>query len=475
MKRSELIFTALLLPIDFLALVAAGATAYFLRFAPLIVGVRQVRFTLTFEQFFPVIAFTALGWMIIFALNGLYTIDPNRKFASDLSKIFFGSTVGLAAITIYSFFRAELFNSRFIVLAAWVFAVITVSLGHLLVRLLKVALASRGIGTRHVVVIGADKLTDYFLKTLRKRKALGYTVIAHYPIFNEAVRKEILKLHEKLGVDEIILTSPKKMEDETLSVMDFCDEHHFGFKYSADLFSTFAPHLSVSTIADIPVVEFKKTALDGWGKIVKRLLDIFISGALLIILSPLLLVIAIIIKIESGSPVIFKNERVGESGKIFNALKFRTMLQKFSIGKQFSHNAEALQYEKELIEKQSIKVGPIYKIKNDPRVTKFGKILRRWSFDEWPQLWNVFMGQMSLVGPRPHQTREVEKYELHHKRVHTIKPGISGLAQISGRSDLEFEEEIRLDTFYMENWSLLMDAFILLKTPWAVIRGRKAL
>ncbi|MBF8280963.1 MAG: Bac transf protein [Candidatus Magasanikbacteria bacterium] len=475
MKRSELIFTALLLPIDFLALLAAGALAYFLRFAPLIVGVRQVRFTLTFEQFFPVVALTALGWMIIFALNGLYSIDPNRKFAAELSKIFFGSAVGLAAITIYSFFRAELFNSRFIVLAAWALAIITVSLGHLLVRLLKLALASRGIGTRHVVVIGADKLTDYFLKTLRDRKALGYTVTAHYPIFNEAVRNEILKLHEKLGVDEIILTSPKKTEEETLAVMDFCDEHHFGFKYSADLFSTFAPHLSVSTIADIPVVEFKKTALDGWGKIVKRVIDIFVSGVLLIILSPVLLIIALIIKIESGSPVIFKNERVGEQGKIFNALKFRTMLQKFSIGKQFPESAEALKYEKELIEKQSIKVGPIYKIKNDPRVTKFGKILRRWSLDEWPQLWNVLKGQMSLVGPRPHQTREVEKYERRHKRVHTIKPGITGMAQISGRSDLEFEEEIRLDTFYMENWSLLMDAFILLKTPWAVIRGRKAL
>jgi len=196
---------------------------------------------------------------------------------------------------------------------------------------------------------------------------------------------------------------------------------------------------------------------------------------LLIITSPILIASAIIILVESGWPIIFKNTRVGESGKKFETYKLRSMFQKHSIGKQFKNREQALKFEKQLIKNQNTKKGPLYKIKNDPRITKFGRLIRRWSVDEFPQFINVIKGDMSLVGPRPHQPREVENYELHHKKAHTVRPGITGLAQISGRSDLSFEEENRLDIFYIENWSLLMDIAILMKTPWAVLKRRKAL
>jgi lipopolysaccharide/colanic/teichoic acid biosynthesis glycosyltransferase len=204
--------------------------------------------------------------------------------------------------------------------------------------------------------------------------------------------------------------------------------------------------------------------------VAKRAMDIIFSGLLIMILSPLLLLTAIIIKLDSRGPVFFSRRddgsyvtRVGQNGKPFRYFKFRSMIDR----------ADSLRYT-ELADRNLRTDGPLVKIKDDPRVTRFGRFIRRFSIDELPELFLVFMGRMSLVGPRPHLPEEVAKYEQHHHKVLTIKPGISGLAQISGRSDLAFEEEVRLDLYYIENWSMLLDISILLKTPWAVIRHRQA-
>ena len=146
------------------------------------------------------------------------------------------------------------------------------------------------------------------------------------------------------------------------------------------------------------------------------------------------------------------------------------MYQKYCTGAQFGTVGEqALQKEAELIKTNSVKSGPVYKIQNDPRVTPYGRFIRRWSLDELPQFWNVLRGDMSLVGPRPHQPREVAQYQKHHRTVLAVKPGITGLAQISGRSELDFETEVKLDTFYLEHWNLLIDIIILVKTPFVVL------
>ena len=190
----------------------------------------------------------------------------------------------------------------------------------------------------------------------------------------------------------------------------------------------------------------------------------------LIITSPLTLLSMLAILIEDGLPVIFQNVRVGEHGDVFKLYKLRSMYRAYSIGPQFNSDSKKnLQFEKQLIAKQSIKKGPVYKIAHDPRITNTGNFVRRWSIDELPQFWNVLIGNMSIVGPRPHQPREVEHYLPHHRRVLAIRPGITGLAQISGRSDLSFEDEVRLDTWYIENWSLMLDIYIALKTPFAVL------
>lgn len=475
MKKSEIILTTIHFPLDFLMLILAGLTAYSLRFAEFFIAIKPVIFKLTFEQYFPLMSLVAIGWLVLFIFSGLYTIKPNRRLVNELSRVVFACSTGLAAVTIYIFFQRDLFDSRFIVLAGWLLAIVFVSAGRITMRLVKNILYRLGVGVRWVVIIGPGHISDLLRETIIHRKGFGYCLAAQFEKFDEATEKEIKKLLQEKRVDEILLTNPKADQAEALAVIDFCETHHLTFKYSADLFSTYVTNMSLAVISGIPIVEMQKTRLQAWGRVIKRLMDIIGSLLLIILTSPLMILTALAVWLETDRPVIFKNERIGEADKKFNTLKFRSMFQKHCVGPQFRNNHKALEFEKELIAKQSIKEGPVYKIKNDPRVTRVGAFIRRFSLDELPQLFNVLAGQMSLVGPRPHQPREVEHYAKHHRRVLNIKPGITGLAQISGRSDLEFEEEVRLDTFYLEHWSLLTDIIILLKTPFVLLKPRKAL
>lgn len=465
MKRLELFFTALQLPVDYLALIVAGFTAYNLRFSALITAIRPVVFNLSFNKFWPIVLSVAGAWILIFAASGLYSSNPNRKLGSDILRVVLACSTGFAGITIYIFFNLQKFDSRFVVLASWLLAIAYVTAGRILVRGLKMVLYRLGIGLRRVVIIGGESIGSTIAHTFNSEPRLGYTLVGQLTHFNEGAAAELRALQP----DEIIFTNPKAQESETLAAVEFANENHITFKYSADLFATIATNLSVSTIAGIPIIELRRTPLAGWGRIFKRLADIVASVILLIIFSPVYLIIALIIRLETGGPIIYKNERVGQFGKKFFTLKFRTMYQKDSTGEQFGAAGEAaLKREAELIKTHSIKNGPIYKIKNDPRLTPFGRRLRRWSLDELPQFWNVLTGEMSIVGPRPHQPREVNQYEREHKIVLAIKPGVTGLAQISGRSDLSYTEEIRLDVFYIEHWSLWLDAIIAIKTPFIV-------
>lgn len=188
-----------------------------------------------------------------------------------------------------------------------------------------------------------------------------------------------------------------------------------------------------------------------------------------------MLLTALAVWLDSKGPIIYKNERVGNDGKKFFVYKFRYMKWDFCVTEENPGVRAALKLEKELIKTQSVRKGPLYKIKADPRKTRVGRVIEKYSIDELPQFFNVLFGSMSLVGPRPHQHREVEKYMDYHRRLLTIKPGVTGMAQVSGRSDLDFEDEYKLDLYYIENWSLLLDIRICLKTVGVLFRRRRNL
>lgn len=469
MKRSEIILMFIQVPLDFLLLLAAGMSAYYLRFSELMVSWRPILFSIAVNDFWHILLLVSTGWIVIFALAGLYRPDANRKLLPDLTSVILACSAGLSAVAVFLLFQQTVFDSRFLVIVGWGLAIVYVGLGRIVMRGVKGILYRSGIGLRRVVIVGSDSART-LAGILNQRPELGYKVLAEFTKVSEFLAKPAKQL------DELLFLPSELKAAEALQLLDYCNSEHVILKYSADLFTAQTAARRVQPLAGVPMIELARTPLDGWGRVLKRLFDIIFSFLAIIIFSPLLVIIAVLIFLESGTPVLYKNERVGIRGQKFFTLKFRSMFQKDSTGPQFGRaGKEAEKREQELIKKQNTKTGPIYKIANDPRVTPFGKFLRRWSLDELPQFFNVLGGSMSLVGPRPHQPREVDQYEAEHKRVLIIKPGITGLSQISGRSDLSFADEIKLDAFYIEHWGILLDLIIILKTPFIIFKKRKAL
>lgn len=474
MKKNELLFGALLLPIDYLALVVAGITAYSIRFGSTVTKIQPVFFTIPFERYVTIVLVTAVGWVVIFAWSGLYTLRSTRRIVEEIRKVIFACSTSVLIIIVLFFLQRDLFSSRFIILAAAFLAMLYVSIARITVLLVERVLFRRGIGVRNIVVLGTGHMTNSIAQEIAHRSSLGLHVKLQFDTFSAAAKEKILAYHERGHIDELIQTDPNLAKSASEEIYEFCDEHHIVFRYVAALFDTQSTNVAIQPIAGIPIVEIKKTPLDGWGRIVKRLFDICGALALFIVTGPVMLIAATAIFISSGRPIFFTRrddhtllKRVGQYGKAFPYFKFRTMVP----------GTDSLRYDPHF-QQRNIRAGsPLVKILNDPRITRVGKILRKYSIDELPELLLVLKGDMSLVGPRPHLPEEVEKYERHHKRVLRVKPGITGLAQISGRSDLSFEDEVQLDTFYIENWALWLDLVILLKTPFVVLRrkSRKAL
>lgn len=471
MKRFELAINIIQVPIDFFLLLAAAVSAYQVRFLPFFLEFRPVLFDVSFAAYARIAAAVALFWIVLFALLGLYNTHPQRRFFSDVVHIFFGCSAGLSGVALYLVFTQQVFDSRFLVAVSWVFAIAYVVSGRLAMRFLKAAFYRFGFGTRQVVVIGASARARAIANVLRERKELGYTVLGVFETFSQ-----LLASLPKTPIDEVLYAHDVPNTNDALGVIEWCTAHQVIFKYPADLFATYSSNVSVHPVGGIPIIEIRRTRLEGWGRVVKRLFDLAGSSLGVMVAAPIMAGAALAIFFETGFPIIYRNERVGLKGKKFFTLKFRSMYQKDCTGPQFGSAGQAAEArEAALIATHGNRVGPIYKIANDPRVTPVGRWLRRWSIDELPQFLNVLRGDMSIVGPRPHQPREVAQYGVHHKRVFFMKPGITGLAQIAGRSDLSFEEESALDVFYLEHWSLWLDCIILLKTPFAVLRRRRVL
>jgi exopolysaccharide biosynthesis polyprenyl glycosylphosphotransferase len=468
MRRLDLTFTALLLPIDFLAFCAAGLTAYHLRTSQIFLEMRPILQEIPFWPYAIALLVFSVVWFVLFAIAGLYSTRLRRAW-NELGRIALACTAGVALIIVTIFFRREWTSSRFIVFALWPLTFAYLSAGRLLLRIIRKRLLAAGFGHRRIVIIGQNKAAEDIEKLYQTSPTLGFSVVRTFRTWSDATEQELKRLVKRSGVDGLLLADPELPKDKALNVIAFSEEWHLSFHYLADLFAARFTHIEMSTAGGIPVIEVKRTPLDGWGRIAKRIFDLIASTFFLIILSPLMIVTAIAIVLETEGGVFFSSLpgnkphlRVGEGGKPFHYFKFRSM-QKDRHFERYNELAD-----------KNIRSGPLVKTKDDPRITKVGKFIRKWSIDELPELMLVFLGRMSLVGPRPHYPEEVEKYEPGQRRVLTIKPGITGMAQISGRSDLNFADEVRLDTWYIENWSIWLDLYILLKTPLAVISHRKA-
>ncbi|NCF75132.1 MAG: exopolysaccharide biosynthesis polyprenyl glycosylphosphotransferase [Xanthomonadaceae bacterium] len=468
MKKSELIFTAILVPVDFLMLILAALAAYFLRFTPFVKGVRPVIFDLSLQYYFNIVFFIALAWLIIFAFSGLYSTKSSSHFIDEFYRIFSSCSGGIMLILVVIFARRELFSSRFIVLAGWIFSIIFVFIGRFLIHLIRQEFFRKGIGVNNLLVIGDDKTAKNIIQLIKNNSSFGARVIKEFNNCNEKLIKRISNFIKNNQVNEILLCANLN-EEISLQLVDFCNDHNIVYKYVPNLFEAQAVNVDVQYIAGIPIIELKRTPLDGWGKIFKRIFDVIGSIFAIIVFSPIMLLTASAIKFDSKGPIFFGYKRIGQYGKPFFYFKFRSMIKQ----------AHQMRYDPKFRNKVEDIRGwnndnPMIKYKNDPRITKVGKFIRKYSIDELPEFFNVLIGKMSLVGPRPHEPEEVAKYKKYHKKVLTIKPGMTGIAQISGRSDLSFNEETRLDIYYIEKWSIKMDLYILFRTPFILFKKRKA-
>jgi len=473
MKKSELIFIILRIPLDYALLVLSGILAFFARNSVSIQEWRPIVFDLSFHKYTLIVLTASIFCVLIFAMLGLYGTE--QRFNSsyrDLSQIAFGMTICSMALFTGLFLSARSFESRFLVVASWIFAILFVTAGRFVLRKIQNWLTAKyNIGIHKILAIGVNGNGKEVLESIRDNKELGQQIIDVIRNFSTEDLERIYKQHK---FDAIIQCDPEIDKNKSLEAVEFCNQKRIAFKYIPNLFQTLASNTNIFTLNGIPIIEIRRTPLDGWGQIAKRAFDIVGAITLIILTSPIMLVTAIAIKLDSKGPVLYLDYRYGKNFQKFIFYKFRSMQAHLCDGEGPSATQEGNQLLDKLADSEAnTRKGPLHKIHDDPRITKIGKIIRRFSIDEFPEFFNVLKGDLSLIGPRPHMTLEVQKYKDHHKKVFEIKPGITGIAQTSGRSDLDFEKEVRLDTYYMENWSFWGDVRILLKTPFAVLRRRK--
>ncbi|OGM97006.1 MAG: hypothetical protein A3B86_00830 [Candidatus Yanofskybacteria bacterium RIFCSPHIGHO2_02_FULL_38_22b] len=460
MKKSDLFFNVLRLPVDFLMLVAAGLTTYFLRTEILSVF-RPVlfEFNLPLAKYVYLVVIVSVFFIGVYAISGLYSMRSRLSLAEEFFSVSIASSAGIMLIIIYIFLRQELFDSRFLVLGNWFLVIVFVWLGRLIIRWLQqIMVAKYNFGVHRIIIVGNNEGAISLIKEINNDLSSGYRIVKHFS------EPEVLLIKSAIGnpgVDEIILTHPHYSEDKVSELVDFCNENHITFKFVPNISQLLTSNFSVDVFKGIPFIEIKRTSLDGWGKVIKRMGDVFGSILGLIVFLPLFILTAFVIKWETEGPVFVRLKRISWN-KEFKLLKFRSMV----------NNAEELKHYLAAFNERAD--GPLFKMRDDPRLTKTGKFIRKLRIDELPQFWNIFKGDISLVGPRPHQPDEIDKYQKHHKKVLAIKAGATGFAQISGSSDLSFEQEVALDSFYIDNWSLWMDIKIILKTVLKMFFDRSA-
>lgn len=469
MKRSELLFNLISIFVDWAMIMAAGVTAFYLRFR--LAPIRPVLYQLSLSSYAEILTLISPVILLFLALAGLYNLKGTRRLSYELFRIFLAISSGLLIIVVLFFFNETVFPSRLIILFTWGFTIVLISFGRIILRLFQMRMLRRGVGLHKlVVVVNEANPENEIIKEITMRPELGYQLVGS--VMSNAPRDRMLSDLESIrhttGIDELLQTDPVLSQDANTTILAFCRDYGILFNFVPNIFETATTNVDIETISGIPVITLKGTPLDGWGKVVKRLVDVFVSGVGLIVLSPIFALVAIVIKLNSKGPVFFHQPRAVGLGE-FEFYKFRSMYYEMSEG---TASGDKLREE---LEKQNSRQGHFVKIKNDPRVTPVGRFIRRTKLDELPSLWHILTGKMSLVGPRVHMVKEVDHYRNDYKRLFVLKPGATGLTQITQATDnpeLSWEEEIRLDEFYIENWTIWLDLWIIYKT-FLILLGRR--
>lgn len=468
--RRDWVLTAVLIVTDALTLVLAFYASWAIRYVAEIGPEIEETNYVPFSVFAPLlIGLIPMTWLT-FAVSGLYRQRRGTEWFDDIAAIFRNTSLTTMALFAGVSLLRYPATSRLTFILAWLLGFFCVTSGRALVQLVATLLHRQGIGVERVLVVGGNNLGRIIMQSLAARAHLGYQVVG----FVDDDRASDFGRFRHLGglddveqianterIDHVIVALPSASHAAILRIVDHCRQGQVSFKLVPDLYEMSLNRVDVDTVSGIPLIGLKDVSIVGWNAVTKRAIDVTVSGLALLALSPILAVVVLLIRLESAGPVLYRHTRIGKNRQPFTMYKFRSMRQ----------NADR---ERIALLTENDGDRRLFKDRQDPRRTKVGTFIRRWSIDELPQFWNVLVGDMSVVGPRPQIPPEVASYEEWHYKRLAVSPGLTGLWQVSGRSELTFDEMVIYDIYYIENWSLGLDFRILLRTLPAVLQGRGA-
>lgn len=455
--------------IDVFCVLANGAIAFLLRFSPANLWHLFFSGHLVVRTGQPIVRYG--GFLLLYValillfceLQDLYRTPRGRPVSEEIYAVIKAVSFATLLLTAFIYLSGIKIVSRSVVVISLLLNAASLAVWRYAKRQIVIHRVEHGCGARNAVIIGAGKIGQALARQLEENKLLGYRFKGFLDENHSNDARMLGKIEnlEKVAraefIDEVFITIPSERQ---LVKRIAVEGRRCGLdvKVVPDMYDGLGWHAPIRHVGDFPVMDLYWKPIPALGLFFKRIFDVSLSALFLIISSPFLGMIALWIKIDSPGPVLYRSRRVGEKGRTFTCFKLRTMVEK----------ADEL---KDDLRHRNERQGPCFKITNDPRVTRIGKYLRKYSVDEIPQLWNVLKGDMSLVGPRPHPLDDYARYNLDQLRRLDVKPGVTGLWQVIARQDRSFETNMRLDLQYIEHWNLALDFRILLRTPLTVTRG----
>lgn len=463
----------LLVLADAILIFAAFATAYSLRYqAQLFLSVDPA-FQLPFAGYVPLGLSTVVVLLIAFGFSRVYPYQPGRNWMSEDWRIATASTAGMMIIIVASLTFRPMLYSRLVFLYTAVLVTLYLSISRMLIAWMRGYLRQFDIGVERVLLIGAGDVGRMVMRTLAARPDYGlrlvgflddnpaksHTDIGRFKALGPTENAvEVIKRHQ---IERVIVCLPWQSHRTIQRLFRECEQSGVDAFVVPDLFQLTKNQMRVEELNGIPLLTTRDVSIQGWNLFVKRSFDVVVGVLMSVVALPIMAAIALAIRLDTPGPIFYSQMRVGKNGKEFRCHKFRSMVS----------NADELRASVATMNESS---GPLFKIRNDPRLTRVGRFIRRYSLDELPQLINILGGEMSLIGPRPNLPSEVAHYQEWMKKRLSVSPGLTGLWQVSGRSDLTFDEMVLLDIYYVENWSLGIDLGILIRSVPAVLRARGA-
>jgi len=463
-RRASLAFAISLFLIDVLMIALAFFFAYHLRLRteyPPAVNIPP------FPSYLGVMGIQIVTVVIAFFFYRLYHRKRALSHIDEFYSLFTASSIGtiIAVAFSYFIFKNNPDYPRLMIAYTWVLTILFTTIARLTHARVQWALQARGISEQRALIVGTGEVGQMIFNAIRRSPGLGYRVVGF--LGNDAPAgedlgapllgtvKELSSLIKKHQVDEVIIALPEASHDEILPLISDCRQERVTIKVFPDVFQIIASEVSVADLGGLPLLTVRDIALRGWKLTLKRAMDLVVSAVGLVLLSPFMLLMALLVKLDSKGPVFYAQERMGLDSVPFQMVKFRSM--------------------KEGAEDET---GPVWATKEDPRCTRVGAFLRRFSLDELPQLMNIVLGEMSLVGPRPERPIFVEQFKQlvpRYMERHQEKAGMTGWAQVNGlRGDTSIVERTKYDLYYIENWSILFDIKIVLKTFLLLFTERNA-